>query len=86
MILMRLYTQESGLRTEVGSLEFYGIPVTKRDGSTWIDFHGLGEPRPAQVRFAPAGIATMFEMRAILQALARNEIRGTAGRYEWLVE
>lgn len=86
MILVRLHTTKAGLLAEVGSLEFYGLPVTKADGSTWIEFDHLGEPRPGQVRLVPAGIATALEIRAISQALSRNEVTGQAGRYEWRIE
>ncbi len=71
---------------EAGALEFYGVPVTKPDGSSWIEFDSLGEPRPGQVRLDPAGIATGSEIRAISKALSRNEVRGQAGRYEWRAE
>ena len=49
MILVRLNTRDASLLTEAGSREFYGVPVTRPDGSTWIDFDDLGEPRPGQV-------------------------------------
>jgi hypothetical protein len=86
MIQIKLYTKEAGLMTDVGTLEFYGIPVTKPDGSTWIEFGSLGKPRTGQVRLVPAGVARVSEIRTISEALSRNEIRGTAGRYEWRVE
>lgn len=86
MIFVRLYTSEGGLTTEAGALEFYGVPVTEPDGSSWIEFDSLGEPRPGQVRLDPPGIATGSEIRTISQALSRNEVRGQAGRYEWQVE
>jgi hypothetical protein len=86
MILVKLYRTEGGLRTEAGSLEFFGVPVTEPDGSSWVGLDSLGEPRPGQVRLDPAGVATGPEMTAISQALRRNEVRGQAGRYEWRVE
>jgi hypothetical protein len=86
MILVKLYTRDGGQVAEAGALEFYGVPVTKPDGSSWIEFGSLGEPGPGQVRLDPASIATGSEIRGINQALSRNEVRGQAGRYEWRAE
>lgn len=86
MILVKLYTTEAGVMAEAGTLAFFGVPVTKPDGSAWIEFDSLGEPRPGQVRLSPAGIATDSEIREITHALSRNEVRGRAGRYEWRAE
>ncbi len=86
MILVKLYRREGGLMAEAGILEFYGVPVTKADGSSWIEFDSLGGPRAGQVRLQPAGIATGSEIRAINHALSRNEVRGQAGRFEWRAE
>ncbi len=86
MIQVRLYRRGTGRQAEAGSLEFYGVPVAKRNGSTWIDLTDLGEPRPGQVRLVPAGVATGAEIRTITQALSRNEVRGATGRYEWRAE
>jgi hypothetical protein len=65
MILVKLYTKEASLLREAGRLEFYGVPVTRPDGSSWIEFDDLGEPRPGQIRLVPAGIATGAEIKAI---------------------
>jgi hypothetical protein len=86
MILVKLYRGEVGLMSEADTLEFYGVPVTEPDGSTWIEFDSLGEPRPGKVRLQPSGIAIGSEIRAISHALSRNELRGEAGRYEWKAE
>jgi len=86
MIEVKLYTRNRSLMIRRGALEFYGVPVTQPDGSSWIGFDSLGEPGSGQVRLDPAGIASHSEIKAISQALSRNEIRGQVGRYEWRVE
>jgi hypothetical protein len=86
MILVRLYTRKADLLTEVGRLEFYGVPLPKPNGSTWSEFDALNEPHPGQVRLVPTGIATPAAIRTIHQAVSRNEVRGRTGRYEWRVE
>jgi hypothetical protein len=65
----------------VGTLEFFGIPVAKADGSTWIEFDA--NPCTGEVKIVPAGIATRPEIGAIADSLCRNETRGRVGRYEW---
>ena len=86
MIEVKLYTRDRDLMTNRGALEFYGVPVTQPDGSSWIEFSSLGEPGPGQVRLDPAGIASGSEIRAISRALSRNEVQGRVGRYEWRLE
>jgi hypothetical protein len=68
---------------EVGALVFFGTPVAKADGSSWIEFEANDQPCAGQVRLVPAGIATGPEIRAIADSLCRNETRGKAGRYKW---
>jgi hypothetical protein len=90
MIVVKLYTREAGHKVEVGSLEFYGVPVARPDGSTWIAFDSLGDPRPGQVKLIPAGIASGAEIRAICRALYKKRFEGklaatNGGRNEKLV-
>ena len=68
---------------QVGALQFFGTPVAKADGSSWIEFEADDQPCAGQVRLVPAGIATDPEIRAIADSLCRNETSGRAGRYEW---
>ena len=63
---------------EVGALQFFGTPVAKADGSSWIEFEANDQPCAGQVRLVPAGIATGPEIRAIADSLCRNETSGTA--------
>jgi hypothetical protein len=69
--------------TDAGRLQFFGTPVARADGSSWIEFDATDQPCAGQVKLVPAGIATGPEIRAIADALCRNETRGKAGRYEW---
>jgi len=68
---------------DVGTLQFFGTPVAKADGSSWIEFDATDQPCAGQVRLVPSGIATASEIRAIADGLCRNETSGKAGRYEW---
>jgi hypothetical protein len=65
----------------VGTLEFFGIPVAKADGYTWIEFNV--RPCAGEVKIVPAGVATGPEIGAIADSLCRNETRGRVGRFEW---
>jgi hypothetical protein len=65
----------------VGTLEFFGIPVAKTDGVTWIEFDA--SPCAGEVKIVPAGIATGPEIGAIANSLCRNETSGRVGRFEW---
>ncbi len=85
MILVKLYKRDASAPTNVGSLEFFGTPVAKTDGSSWIEFEPDDQPCAGQVRIVPAGIVNGPEIRAIADALCRNEVRGKAGRYEWVL-
>jgi predicted ATP-dependent Lon-type protease len=68
---------------KVGALEFFGTPVAKADGSSWIEFEANDQPCAGQVKIIPAGIATGPEIRVIANSLCRNETKGKAGRYHW---
>ena len=68
---------------QVGALQFFGTPVAKADGASWIEFEADDQPCAGQVRLVPAGIATDLEIRSIADSLCRNETSGKAGRYEW---
>jgi hypothetical protein len=68
---------------EVGELQFFGTPVAKADGFSWLQFEADDQPCAGQVRLIPAEIATGPEIRAIADSLCRNETRGKAGRYDW---
>ena len=83
MIQVKLYRLSSDVETEAGALEFFGTPVARTDGSSWLEFEADDQPCAGQVRLVPAGIATGPEIRAIADSLCRNEVRGQAGRYEW---
>jgi hypothetical protein len=85
MMLVKLYRRDAGAMPEVGTLEFFGTPVARADGSSWLNFEANDQPCAGQVRLAPAGIATGREIRAVAEALCRNEIMGQAGRYKWLL-
>lgn len=85
MIIVRLYRKDAGALNEVGTLEFFGTPIAKADGSSWIEFEPDDQPCAGQVRLVPGGIATGPEIRAVADALCRNEVRGKAGRYEWML-
>jgi len=75
MILVKLYTREAGRTTQVGTLEFFGVPVAKSDRSTWIAFDSLGEPRPGQIRLDPAGVATGAEILAEARKKGRRKAK-----------
>lgn len=83
MILVKLYWRDAGAMPQVGTLEFFGTPVAKADGSSWLEFEANEQPCAGQVRVSPAGIATGPEIRAVADSLCRNEVRGQAGRYAW---
>jgi hypothetical protein len=83
VILVKLYKRDGKAMSQVGTLEFFGTPVAKADGSSWLDFEADDQPCAGQVRLAPAGIATGPEIRAVADSLCRNEVIGQAGRYEW---
>ncbi len=65
----------------VGTLEFFGIPVAKSDGATWVEFDA--SPCSGEAKIVPAGIATGPEIGAIADSLCRNVTRGRVGRFEW---
>jgi hypothetical protein len=85
MIAVKLYGSDGRTLEQVGMLEFFGTPVAKADGSSWLEFEGNDEPCAGQVQLDPAGIATGAEIRAVADSLCRNEVRGQAGRYEWVL-
>jgi hypothetical protein len=83
VIAVKLYARDRETTPQVGTLEFFGTPIAKADGSSWLDFEADDQPCAGQVRLAPAGIATSAEIRVVADALCRNEVAGQAGRYEW---
>jgi hypothetical protein len=83
MIAVKLYRRDATATRQVGTLEFFGTPVAKADGFSWLDFEADGQPCAGQARLIPAGIATGAEIRAVADSLCRNEVAGRAGRYEW---
>jgi hypothetical protein len=85
MILVKLYKRDGKATSQVGTLEFFGTPVAKADGCSWLDFEADDQPCAGQVRLTPAGIATGQEVRAVADSLCRNEVVGQAGRYEWML-
>jgi len=85
MIHVKLYRRNEATTTEVGTLEFFGTPIAESDGSSWIQFEADDQPCAGQVRLTPADIATGPEIRAISESLCRNEVKGKAGRYEWVL-
>ena len=85
MIVVKLYRKEERAMSQVGTLEFFGTRVAKADGSSWLEFEAHDQPCAGQVRLRPAGIATDLEIRAVADALCRNELRGQAGRYAWVL-
>ena len=85
MISVKLYRQDGQAMSQVGTLVFFGTPVAKADGSSWLQFEPNDQPCAGQVRLTPADIATGAEIRAVADSLCRNEVRGQAGRYEWVL-
>lgn len=85
MIAVKLYRKEGQAMPQVGTLEFFGTPIAKVDGSSWLEFEADDQPCAGQVRLSPDGIATGPEIRAIADSLCQNEVRGQAGRYEWVL-
>jgi hypothetical protein len=85
MITVKLYRRDGQAMSQVGTLVFFGTPVAKTDGSSWLEFKADGQPCAGQVQLTPAEIATGPEIRAVANALCRNEIRGQTGRYEWVL-
>jgi hypothetical protein len=85
MIAVKLYQKEGQTMSQIGTLEFFGTPVAKADGSSWLEFEADDQPCAGQVRLRPAGVATGPEIRAVADSLCRNEVRGQAGRYEWVL-
>jgi hypothetical protein len=85
MIAVKLYRRDGQAMSQVGTLRFFGTPVAKTDGSSWLEFEADGQPCAGQVQLTPAEIATGPEIRAVADALCRNELRGQAGRYEWVL-
>jgi hypothetical protein len=85
MIVVKLYRRDAEAMPQAGTLEFFGTPVAPADGSSWLNFETSGQPCAGQVRLTPAGIATDPEIGAVAEALCRNEVRGEAGRYEWVL-
>jgi len=85
MIAVKLYRRDAEALAEAGALEFFGMPVAKADGSSWIEFEANGQPCAGQVKLVPAGVATAPEIGTIADALCQNEVKGQAGRYEWVL-
>jgi hypothetical protein len=85
VIAVKLYQKDGRAMLQVGTLEFFGTPVAKEDGSSWLEFEADDQPCAGQVRVRPAGIATGLEIRAIADSLCRNEVRGHAERFEWML-
>jgi hypothetical protein len=85
VILVKLYRRDSAAMPQVGTLEFFGTPVAKTDGSSWLEFEANDQPCAGQVRLIPAGIATGPEIRAVADSLCRNEVSGQSGRYQWVL-
>ena len=83
MITVKLCRKDGQAMAQVGTLEFFGTPIARADGSSWLEFEADDQPCAGQVRLRPDGIATGPEIRAIADALCQNELRGQAGRYEW---
>jgi hypothetical protein len=84
-VIVKLYRIDAAAMPEVGTLEFFGTPVGKADGSSWLNFEANDQPCAGQVRLTPANVATGTEIRAVADALCRNQVAGQAGRYEWLL-
>jgi hypothetical protein len=85
MFMVKLFRRDEVAMPEVGTLEFFGTPIAETDGSSWLAFETDGQPCAGQVRVTPAGIATGPEVGAVAGALCRNEVRGEAGRYAWVL-
>ena len=85
MISVKLYQRDGQVMSPVGTLVFFGTPVAKAHGSSWLQFEADRQACAGQVQLTPAGIATGAEIRAVADSLCRNEVRGQAGRYEWVL-
>jgi hypothetical protein len=83
MITAMLFRDEDGVKTEAGTLDFFGVPVSDADGLVWLEFHGGECGSHVRVRLRPPCVATAAEVAAIGQALCRNEVEGRAGRFDW---
>jgi len=68
MTSVHLLTTEFGrLKTEVGRIDFYAVPVQKEDDCVCI----------------PPNIVPFADARKLSLDLARQALKGTIGRYEW---
>ncbi len=67
MIVVKLYKETADRREEVGRLEFFGVPLAEANGRKLVDFAMPDDEQcKGQVTLAPAGIATVSEIKAIV--------------------
>jgi hypothetical protein len=93
MIAVKLTKRETDRASEVGRLEFFGLPVGEpqnrtlvdfdTEGARCVEFDGHAGRCVGQAKLTPAGVATDPEIKAIATSLCCHETKCTAGRYEW---